>query len=265
MAYKWVEHNAQSHNEYYTLYINVERVYKRFLDGKLKDKIIYCPADGDTSNIVKYLKDNKDNIGYKQLIYTCDDMFTHEDLFEKADFIFTNPPFSLNGKLLNLLVKYNKRFLIWVNKLGVYKQEESQYEQGKWFRYDILNCKKGDITECDFLSDDGTMISAAINYLTTEKTDDENAERGDIKGKRLSDIKNIFYHNDGYVLKYVADAPIDYDGYLYVPSSVFSEKYRYLFDIIEYRQVKGICSPEGTVTFYRIKVKLKDEYKYLRF
>ena len=82
-------------DEYYTLYEEVKEIFERYIPiEELKDKIIYCPCDSDESNFVIYLKEHKDDIQYKELIYTSDDFNTHLDLFEKCDIIITNPPFS---------------------------------------------------------------------------------------------------------------------------------------------------------------------------
>lgn len=82
-------------DEFYTLYDDVEKMVKIFKKEYYKDKIIYCPFDSDESNFVKYFKDHKDDLQYKELLYTWDDYKNHHDLFLKADIIISNPPFSI--------------------------------------------------------------------------------------------------------------------------------------------------------------------------
>ena len=72
-------------DEFYTPYEQFECWLKIFLLDKLEDKIIYCPCDAEWSNIVKVLKDYKDILKYKELIYTSDDFRTHDDLFEYCE------------------------------------------------------------------------------------------------------------------------------------------------------------------------------------
>lgn len=122
-------------DEYYTKYEEVKFIFEELLlKEDLKDKIIYCPADGEESNFVIYLKQHKDDIQYKELIHTSDDMMMHEDLFQKADYIITNPPFSmLRNDILPLLKRNNCNFFLFgslINNkyyLKTYSPNECKY------------------------------------------------------------------------------------------------------------------------------------------
>lgn len=115
--------NAQKakEDEYYTIYEQFEILLKEYLLHQLKDKIIYCPCDSDWSNIVKVLKDYKNILQYKELIYTSDDFRTHDDLFEKCDIIITNPPFSLAAEWYNMLFKHNCKFFVYGYMTNVFQ------------------------------------------------------------------------------------------------------------------------------------------------
>ena len=89
--------NKRVDDEFYTRAVDIEK-FLQYWD--LSDKIVYCPCDSDKSEFVKYFKKNGK---CKELIYTSDDFRTHEDLFEKADIIITNPPFSLKIEFLNII------------------------------------------------------------------------------------------------------------------------------------------------------------------
>ena len=106
---------VRRYDEYYTRYEHVKNIFERYIHiEELKDKIIYCPCDSDESNFVIYLKEHKDDIQYKELIYTSDDFNTHLDLFEKCDIIITNPPFSkIIKEFIPILNKVNKKFFIF--------------------------------------------------------------------------------------------------------------------------------------------------------
>ncbi len=82
-------------DEYYTRYEDVEKHVNVFKKEIYKNKIIYCPFSSEKSNFVKYFKDHKEDLQYKELWYTWDDYKNHEDLFDKADLIIDNPPFSI--------------------------------------------------------------------------------------------------------------------------------------------------------------------------
>ena len=83
-------------DEYYTRYQDVEDELKHY-STFLKDKVIYCPCDINKSSFVKYLQNNKKEIGFKKLVYTSlstdGDFRLQDNSF--ADVIITNPPFSL--------------------------------------------------------------------------------------------------------------------------------------------------------------------------
>ena len=106
-------------DEFYTLYDDLEKIVKCFKKELFTDKIVYCPFDGENSNFVKYFKDHKDDLNYKELIYTWDDYKNHHDLFLKADIIISNPPFSLFLKeifpYLNNLSQEKVKIMVGLN------------------------------------------------------------------------------------------------------------------------------------------------------
>lgn len=106
---------AARNDEYYTPMKTVQRVFEVYLSSyDFKDKIIYCPCDSYASNFVIYLLAHKSDLQYKELIYTWDDYNGHGALFNKADIIITNPPFSkLIREFLPLLNYYQKDFFIF--------------------------------------------------------------------------------------------------------------------------------------------------------
>ena len=117
---------AAKNDEYYTPMKTVQRVFEVYLSSyDFKDKIIYCPCGSSASNFVIYLLDHKSDLQYKELIYTWDDYNSHVALFNKADIIITNPPFSkLIREFIPLLNYCQKDFFIFGVKAsldGYYK------------------------------------------------------------------------------------------------------------------------------------------------
>lgn len=105
---------AKNFNEFYTLYEEADKLLTPFLDYILEAKTIYCPADGEESNIVKWLRDNCD----ATILYNKDKDFNSEEIREemlRADIIITNPPFAMKQfrPFLTWLVENNKNFIIW--------------------------------------------------------------------------------------------------------------------------------------------------------
>ena len=109
------------YNEYYTRYENVEDIFNRYIpEGTFKDKIIYSPCDNEESAFVKYITSHKEQLQYKEYIYTSDDYNTHLDIFNYADIIITNPPFSkLIKEFIPILLTVNKLYFIFGSKISL--------------------------------------------------------------------------------------------------------------------------------------------------
>jgi len=53
------------------------------------------------------------------LIYTSDDYHNHKDLFQKADVLFTNPPFHHINHLLEFIKEFDKDFVLWAPAISL--------------------------------------------------------------------------------------------------------------------------------------------------
>ena len=118
-------------NEYYTLYKDIEKECNHYRYW-FKDKIIYCNCDSIESNFYKYFKDNFNEFGLKELWITSlngeyiryngnysiteinGDMFSEDclDLLKRCDIVVTNPPFSKFRQFFDILMEYDKDFII---------------------------------------------------------------------------------------------------------------------------------------------------------
>ena len=111
-------------DEFYTCYEDVKSECDHYR-SYFFNKIIYCNCDTKTSAFVKYFMDLKRQKIIKDIWYSggfngAD--FRSEDsveLLKKADLIITNPPFSLFREFIDLLIQYNKKFLIIGNKNAI--------------------------------------------------------------------------------------------------------------------------------------------------
>ena len=142
------------YDEYYTQRNEVEDIFEKVIEYDfLKDKIIYCPCDGDESEFVKYLKEKKDVIKYKQLIYTSDDFNTHVDLIEYADLVITNPPFSkIRKEYFPLMLKHAKYFFFFhsIGSMYIYKDLNVKlYMQNKHYKFSTSYTETYKVTELD--------------------------------------------------------------------------------------------------------------------
>lgn len=269
-------------DEFYTTYEHVAIIFEYYLkDVDFKGKSIYCFCDGEESSFVRYLKDHKDDIGYSELIYTDDDYNNHVDLFEKADYLITNPPFS---KICKDLKKHiiDKKFFIF----GSFMNIESLY-------YNFINIPGfNGIINGDYCSkienmynNNGKKKSVRTVYISNIEgvtVDMSRYDRYVLPGKRLSKIDNIFvkvidkrfykswqhvYDKFGLYLGMevlcvdkMMDIPVDYDGWMCVPCSVYINFWSRYFIIPEIPHFDYQYEPEYKQRYYRVLCKLKPEY-----
>ena len=137
-------------DEFYTLYADVEKELSHYWNF-LKGKTVYCNCDdAKTSAFWEYFHKNFTKIGLKCLLSTAfvkyghsclyrydgddggryDDDKSYADVYPlngtgdfrssecvsillQSDIIVTNPPFSLFRDYINLLCKYDKKFIVW--------------------------------------------------------------------------------------------------------------------------------------------------------
>lgn len=98
-------------DEYYTRKEDVEAALSRV---DLSDKKVYCPCDSEESEFVKYFQQPGENgkPKCKELRYNSDDFRKHDEDWEWADVIVTNPPFSLATEFGRWISKYNERYVL---------------------------------------------------------------------------------------------------------------------------------------------------------
>lgn len=102
-------------NEFYTTFEHMECLFQNpQLNDVFKDKVIYLPCDTEESKIYQYLLKRKDELQIKDILRTSDDYYSHLDLYEKADIVFTNPPFTGLRKYVRWLEdELNKKFILF--------------------------------------------------------------------------------------------------------------------------------------------------------
>ena len=96
------KNNKKIDDEWYTTRPVVDSMLLSHLDY-LKDKKIYLPCDSEESEFVRFMKDH--NLNYKN---TSDDYMKHDDLWEWADIIITNPPFSKATQWHKRILQFKK-------------------------------------------------------------------------------------------------------------------------------------------------------------
>ena len=123
----------KKNDEFYTLLEDIEEEMSYY---DFTGKIIYCNCDDHRySNFYRYFKSRFKELGIKKLMATClvldylteydgiketytkhsGDFRDCNDLLQKADYIITNPPFSLFTEFVKILMDNNKKFIILGN------------------------------------------------------------------------------------------------------------------------------------------------------
>ena len=112
-----LEAKKRKNNEFYTTFEHMECLFQHpQLDSVFKDKVIYLPCDTEESKIYQYLLKRKDELQIKEILMTSDDYYSHLDLYEKCDIVFTNPPFTGLRKYVRWLEdELNKKFILFAS------------------------------------------------------------------------------------------------------------------------------------------------------
>jgi len=246
-------------DEFYTLYENVADIFENYLNNyDFTDKIIYLPCDGEQSNFVKYLKENKLRLKYKELIYTSDDFNTHKDLFDKADIIITNPPFSkLIKEFIPILVECKKDFFILGAKISI-----GGYWENFETKYNVYNTKYILPKHKQyFFKDNNNLIKGVpIIFITNIKNIEDNLN----KRLLLNKDNNKYFTANIYGIECLCFDKLkdvfSTNKHLVLPPTVLFEHNRYLFDIKNIKQIRNLIGPDEKTRYFRFLCKIKDKY-----
>lgn len=259
---KLVKAQQKKDDEFYTKYDHVKHIFEFILkDYNFKDKIIYLPCDSERSNFTIYLKEHKDKLGYKELIYTWDDFNTHEDIFRKADIIITNPPFSkLCKEFLPMLIRCRKDFFIIAGSIvGNYL---SKFKKANIDVRCLFNKKY-----CSFLDRNGkdsvinntyltTLKEVYLDYVSPQLTKKFSSDKAN--EERCSGYAHVWSDDYDYgnvkVFDKLIDIPRDIDENFLAPLTIAIESYKICFNNL--KEVK-LCG-------YKWK-RLDEKKSFVRF
>ena len=152
-------------------------------------------------------------------------------LLQEADIVVTNPPFSLFREFVNVLYKYEKKFLIIGNQNNVtYKDIFARIRDNQlWLGYyagsmkfvipEIYDESKTNIKTLE----DGTIISTMGNICWFTNLDHSKRHEELDLYKHYTPEEYPKYDNyDAIFVKNVADIPADYDEPMGVPPTFFA-------------------------------------------
>ncbi|WP_029513730.1 adenine-specific methyltransferase EcoRI family protein [Mycoplasmopsis primatum] len=123
-------------DEFYTAYESIDEFFNEFDYKELfKGKKILLPCDSEESMFVKWFNDKKEVLGCEVVYEAGDFEKSIEKWADWADFIITNPPFSIKKKWFELVWKYENIRWIFINSFlaAHWFAFEKYIEKKMWF------------------------------------------------------------------------------------------------------------------------------------
>lgn len=257
--------SKNKNDEYYTPKETVEFIFEKLIGYEfIKDKIIYCPCDGEQSEFVKYLKENKEKLNYKDFWYTSDDFNTHIDLIKNADLVITNPPFSkIRKEYFPLMKKYAKNYFFFHSTINLY-----MYINEDVFLYrsdhNVYNVTFDEIRKPTRGTEKSVWISTI--FISSFKCNQLHKHHFPKKtyAELYKDKEPVWFQiNDNEKIlniDKITDIPIDYNEPMLVPTTVLYDYFKQHFDITEFNIKKSLNSfSDGKHRFVRVLVKWKNK------
>ena len=252
-------------DEYYTPKETVELIFEKLIGYEfIKDKIIYCPCDGEQSEFVKYLKENKDKLNYKDFWYTSDDFNTHVDLIKNADLVITNPPFSkIRKEYFPLMKKYAKNYFFFHSPINLYMYlKEDVFLYRSDYNYYVVSFD--DIRKPVRATKDQVYVNTI--FISNFKCNQLHKHRFPKKTytELYKDKEPVWYKiNDNEKIlniDKITDIPIDYNEPMLVPITILYDYFKQHFDVTEYNIKKALNNfSDGKHRFMRVLVKWKNK------
>lgn len=122
-------------DEFYTPKYAIEPILKYLKPHS----IIWCPFDTEESLFVKILKQHGHTVIYSHISNGQD--FFHLDPPQNCDYIISNPPYSVKGKVLDKLFKLNIPFGMLVGVVGLF-ESQARFEMFKNNNFEIMYFNK---------------------------------------------------------------------------------------------------------------------------
>lgn len=287
---------SEKNDEFYTQYSDIEKEINYYLEFDadiFKDKIILLPCDSPKwSNFTKYFIDNFELLGLKKLISTSyspndrgkiltldtinfeknygylsgDGDFRSDEISElrnQADFIITNPPFSLFRSFLEWVNVSDKKFLLIGNMNAITYKEVFPLikDNNLWLGFSPRSM--------DFIKSDGTLETVNAVWFTNIEHGKRNkplplmSMNDNLKLSKHKEIINTGYlkydNYDAIDVPFTDAIPSDYDGVMGVPITFLSNYSPQQFEIVKFRKGNDEkdLSINGKCPYFRILIKHK--------
>ena len=265
----------EKNDEFYTQYSDIKKELEHYDKDKFIDKVIYLPCDRQISNFVAYFKEHYEDYRYKELVYTYiareenEEVFAYRfdgkketktklkgngafqsdeciEIMKRADWVITNPPFSVLVILIKQLKDLNKRFIICIPTTALCKRIIFNNIINK-------NFYTGFTELTYFLNENNELATVSVLWLTTEKH---------IPQKKVKELNYTLMKYDDYdalevsKLEYLEDILAKgLKGKYGVPITILESYLLYLPNI----EVKDIINPtiNNKHLFKRVIIEIK--------
>ena len=183
--------NKEKNDEFYTQYSDIQKELEHYDKAKFEDKVIYLPCDRPESNFVAYFKEHWEDYKYKELVYTYIEREENEEVFayrfdgkketktklkgngafqsdecieimRRADWVITNPPFSVLQIFIKQLKDLNKRFIICIPVTALHTKIIFNNIVNKNFYTGFTELN-------NFINENNELATVNVLWLTTEK------------------------------------------------------------------------------------------------
>ena len=265
----------EKNDEFYTQYSDIKKELEHYDKYKFIDKVIYLPCDRPESNFVAYFKEHYEDYKYKELVYTYiareenEEVFAYRfdgkketktklkgngafqsdeciEIMKRADYVITNPPFSVLQIFIKQLKDLNKRFIICIPTTALCSRIIFNNIINKNFYTGFTELNH-------FINENNELATVNVLWLTTEKH---------IKEKKVKEIKYKLVKYDNYdalevsKLKYLEDIlSKGLKGKYGVPITILKSYLLYLHNI----EVKDIIDPtiNNKHLYKRVLIEIK--------
>jgi hypothetical protein len=296
---------AAKNDEFYTLYEDVEKELEHYIKANknlFKNKTVLLPCDDpDKSNFTKYFENNFNRLGLRKVISTSYNKngkgklatitkqgkskttllkgngdFRSEEIKtfrDEADFIITNPPFSLWRDFFQFINPDEKHFLILGTLMAIGYSKISPYivERKLWLG---LSKKSGDMffemseknVDLKQVKEIRQKPNGKKQYITrvpairwyTNIPHNYVPPKLVLKTMAENKANNIVYDKydnyDAIEVSFVKNIPSDYKGKMGVPISFFDKYNPNQFEVLEIKDNNFI---NGKAKFKRVIIKHK--------
>ena len=262
-------------DEFYTQYSDIEKELEHYDKDKFIDKVIYLPCDRPIINFVAYFKEHYADYKYKELVYTYIEREENEEVFayrfdgkketktklkgngafqsdecieimKRADWVITNPPFSVLQIFIKQLKDLNKRFIICIPVTALHAKIifDNIINKNFYTGFTELN---------NFINENNELSTVNVLWLTTEK----HIKEKEVKKRNLNFIKYDNYDaleiSKLEYLEYILAKGLK--GKYGVPITILKSYLLYLPNI----EVKDIISPtiNNKNLFKRVLIEIK--------